>query len=148
MLETQASNVGAVLSESLLLSNYKQTDFSDKLQKIKTQLNELPTVLDKDTLTKLKNGGYDISLKEYTNMSSYNTVMGTLYGNSSANKFQNLLNTITNASENSLATAKSFVEKMRENGMSNKAALRTYSALQKYTAFSTLNNYNYVSAKI
>ena len=81
-------------------------------------------------------------------MSTYSTMMNALYGNNSANKFQNTLNLLTNSAEDNLATAKTFVENMKANGMSNQTAVRTYAALQKYSLVSSFNKYNYVTAKV
>ena len=142
------ADLSSIMQNQLLLlnANVKQTD---NLQDIQKQLSNLPSVLDKQTITGLVNGEYDISLKEYTSLNTYTTMMEALYGNSSANKFQNTLNLLTNSSETNLANAKSFIEKMKENGMSNKAALTTYTALQKYSLMSsTFGNYNFVNASV
>ena len=139
------SNVGSLIQNSLLLTNVNNNDKNQaKLKTFQEQLNNLPTVLDKDTLTKLKNGEFEISLKEYTNISTYNTMMTSLYGDKSASTFQNTLNILSKTPENELATAKSFVDKMREYGMSNKTAVKTFSALQKYSMMSSLGNYNFI----
>ena len=139
------SNVGSLIQNSLLLTNVNNNDKNQaKLKAFQEQLNNLPTVLDKDTLTKLKNGEFEISLKEYTNISTYNTMMTSLYGDKSASTFQNTLNILSKTPENELATAKSFVDKMREYGMSNKTAVKTFSALQKYSMMSSLGNYNFI----
>ena len=139
------SNVGSLIQNSLLLTNVNNNDKNQaKLKAFQEQLNNLPTVLDKDTLTKLKNGEFEISLKEYTNISTYNTMMTSLYGDKSASTFQNTLNILSKTPENELATAKSFVDKMREYGMSNKPAVKTFSALQKYSMMSSLGNYNFI----
>lgn len=142
------SDLSSVLQESLLLSSVYNNGSADKLQAVQDKLNYLPTVLNKDTLTKLKNGEYDISLKEYTDMNTYNTMMTALYGNKSANKFQNTLNLLTNSTEDNLASAKSFIDKMKENGMSNETALKTYSALQKYSLMSSFGNYSFIKTSV
>ena len=142
------NDLSSIMQNQLLLLNVK-TKQNDNLQEIQNQLSNLPSVLDKQTISELINGKYDISLKEYTSLNTYNTMMETLYGNSSANKFQNTLNFLTNSTETNLANAKSFIEKMKENGMSNKAALTTYTALQKYSLMSSaFGNYNFVNASI
>ena len=71
-------------------------------------------------------------------------MMTSLYGDKSASTFQNTLNILSKTPENELATAKSFVDKMREYGMSNKTAVKTFSALQKYSMMSSLGNYNFI----
>ena len=49
------SNVGSLIQNSLLLTNVNNNDKNQaKLKTFQEQLNNLPTVLDKDTLTKLK----------------------------------------------------------------------------------------------
>ena len=142
------TDLSSIMQNQLLLLNVN-TKQTDNLKNIQNQLSDLPSVLDKQTITGLINGEYDISLKEYTSLNTYNTMMEALYGNNSANKFQNTLNFLTNSSETNLANAKSFIEKMKENGMSNKAALTTYTALQKYSLMSsTFGNNNFVSASI
>ena len=79
-------------------------------------------------------------------MNTYNTMMTALYGNKSANTFQNTLNFLTNSPEDRLATAKSFVKSMKDNGMSTEKAVRTYTALQKYSLMSSFGNYNFIKA--
>ena len=142
------SNLSSILQNSLLSIPYGlDNERNSQWQKIQENLSTLPSVLDKDTLTKLKNGGYDITLKQYTNMNSYNTMMNALYGNNSANTFQNTLNKLTNSAEDELANAKKFVDAMKENGMSNQTAVKTYSALKKYSLMSSFGNYNFIKAK-
>ena len=145
----QVSDFSSILTESLQLRNYGFSDNNfEKIQAVRQKLNSIPSVLDENTLTKLKNGEYEISLKEYTDMNTYNTEMTALYGNRSANNFQNILNIATKSKEDSLANAKSFVDKMKQSGMSNSTAVRMYSALQKYSLRSSFGNYNFVKAKV
>lgn len=142
---SEISDLSSILQNSLLL--YAANNNKDnQLQEIQDKLDNIPSVLDKDTLTRLNSGEFGITLKEYTQMSTYNTMMTALYGNNSANKFQNTLNILTNSAENELASAKTFVEAMQENGMSPKAAVNTYIALQKYSFMSSYGNYSYVNA--
>ena len=145
---SEVSDISSIIQESLLLGSVSKNGQSDKLQKVQDQIKNLPSVLDKDTLTKLKNGDYEVSLKEYTNMNTYNTMMSALYGNRSANTFQNTLNLITKSPEDELATAKTFVQTMKDNGMSTKTAVKTFAALRKYSLMSSFGNYNFVKAKV
>jgi len=147
---SEISDLSSILQDSLRLYTLNQdTTSSDALKMIQNRLNSMPSVLDEDSLTKLRNGEYELSLKEYTDMTTYNTMMSALYGNHSANPFQNTLNILTGSAEDRLANAKSFIDKMKKNGMSNQSAVRTYSALQKYSLMSSLgNNYNYVNTNI
>ena len=146
---SEISDISSIIQESLLLTNVENgKNNNNKLQVIQKQLKNMPSILNEDTLTKLKNGEYDISLKQYTGMNTYNTMMNALYGNNSANKFQNTLNILTGTTNDNLATAKSFIDKLRENGMSNKSAVKTYTALQKYSIMTSLGNYNYVNASV
>ena len=143
---SEISDLSYVIQNSLRLYSANNDNYSsDTLKNIQNKLGLLPSVLDEDALTKLRNGEFEISLKEYTNMNTYNTMMSAMYGNHSANPFQNTLNLLTDSPEDKLANAKSFIDKMKENGMSNQSAVRTYSALQKYSLMSSLgNNYSYV----
>ena len=143
------TDVSSIMQKSLLLMNVGNADYSnDKLNEIQTRLNNMPSVLDKNTLTDLVDGKYDISLKEYTSLNTYNTMMEALYGNNSANLFQQKLGLYSQSMETTLANAKSFIDKMKDNGMSNQAAVRTYAALQKYSLMSSaFDNYNFVNAK-
>lgn len=145
---SEVSDISSIIQESLLLGSVSKNGQPDKLQKVQDQIKNLPSVLDKDTLTKLKNGDYEVSLKEYTNMNTYNTMMSALYGNRSANTFQNTLNLITKSPEDELATAKTFVQTMKDNGMSTKTAVKTFAALRKYSLMSSFGNYNFVKAKV
>ena len=145
---SEISDISSILNESLLLNKVtKNSSSEDKFERFQQQLQNMPSVLDENTLTRLKNGEFEISLQEYTSMNTYNTMMSALYGDNSANKFQNVLNILTNSAENDLATAKSFVDKMTANGMSNTTAVRTYAALQKYSLMSSFGKYNFVNAK-
>lgn len=147
---SEISDISSILQNSLLLSslnNKNDDEQSNRLQKIQDQLKNT-NILDKNTISKFQKGEFEISLKQFTNMNTYSTMMNALYGNNSANTFQNTLNTLTNSAENNLATAKTFVENMKANGMSNGTAVRTYSALQKYSLVSSFNNYNFVTAKV
>ena len=121
---------------------------SQRFERIQKQMDKLPSVLDNDTLTKLKNGDYEISLKEYSDFNSYRSNMNALYGNGSANNFENYLNKTISQSADFVANAKDFIEKMQDNGMSNKQALKLYSALKSYSMISSFKNYNFISAKI
>ena len=140
------TDLSTIMQNQLRLAALKTSN--DNSQNVKAQLAELPSVLDEQMLTDLKDGKYDISLKEYTSLNTYNTMMEALYGDNSANAFQNQIGILTNSSETNLANAKSFIEKMKANGMSNRSAVRTYAALQKYSLMSSaFNNYNFVNAK-
>lgn len=147
-MASDISNISSLLQNTILLTSANKEKTEDRLSDIQAKLEQFSSVLDTDTLTKLKNGEYEISLKEYTNMNTYNTMMTALYGNSSADKFQNTLNILTNSAEDNLATAKSFVDTMRANGMSNKTAVNTYHALQKYSLMSSLGNYNFIKTSV
>ena len=147
---SEISDISSILQNSLLLTTLGYNgNGADKLQTVQDKLKNINSVLDKDTLTKLKNGEFEVTLKDYTNMTTYSTMMNALYGNNSANKFQSTLNILTNSAEDNLATAKAFVNNMKANGMSNETAVRTYTALQKYSLLSSFdNNYNFVNANI
>ena len=145
---SEVSDISSILQNSLQLTGIGSHRQNDKLQAFQAQLRNMPSVLDETTLTRLKNGEFEITLEEYTNMNTYNTKMTALYGNNSANRFQNMLNLLTNSKNEGFTTAKAFLDKMKENGMSNKTAVRTYAALQKYSLMSSFGNYNFVNAKI
>ena len=130
--------------QGLVSSNESVTS---KMQKINNQNLAMPTVTNLSSLQDLLDGKYDVSIKDYTNLSTYNLLMSNLYGNSSADKFKSYLTNLY-GEDNGLATAKTFVEKMKENGLSGKAAVKMFSALQSYSLASSLNNYSCVSAKI
>ena len=147
---SEISDISSILKNSLLLANENKAASKTQAEIIKDRLNELPKTIDKQTLSILKNDNneFGVSLKQYTDLSTYSTVMNTLYGNKSANKFQNTLNMLTDSADDELATAKAFINKMKENGMSNQNAVKTYSALKKYSLMTSLNNYNFVNSKV
>lgn len=93
-----------------------------------------------------------MTIKQFTNLNSYLTVMNSLYGNSSASKFQQALSNVLNAGKNNQITnAQTFIQKMRENGLSNSSATKMYKALNSYSLVSnmqTLDLSSYVSATI
>lgn len=123
---------------------------SEKLDSINKQLKDLPKVLDKKTLENFQNGEYDITLKEYTDMNTYRTTMTALYGNSSANKFNSAINNYLGIKNNNTTTAKEFIEKLEDKGVSKDSALKLYSALKSYTSMSLMlgATNSFVSAKI
>lgn len=123
---------------------------SEKLDNINKQLKDLPKVLDKETLENFQKGEYDITLKEYTDMNTYRTTMTALYGNSSANKFNSAINNYLGIKSDKTATAKEFIEKLEDKGVSKDSALKLYTALKSYTSMATMlgKTNSFVSAKI
>lgn len=136
------------LSGSLQNLTNKKTPFDLWLEKFNDEGQSLSSIIDEDTLQEIADGKYDISLKQYTNMHTYNLMMSNLYGNNSANIFQNSLNNVLGSQENTIATAKTFVDTMRERGLNNSSALKLYTAIKSYSAMSSLSNFNFVDAKI
>ncbi len=138
-----------ILKNRLTLNNSQLNEnVSDRIKKLQEKMQKLPSVLDKDTLSKLRNGEYGITLKEYTTMTTYNNTMSALYGNNSSDPFQQTLSKILGTENTSLNSAKSFVEKLKEQGFSNSSAVKMYSALKKYSLMSSFNNYNFVKATV
>ena len=145
------STIGFVSNNNISsIESFYSESVKDKLDKINTELKELPSVLDPSTLQKLKDGEYGITLKEYHDMSTYRTTMSALYGNSSASKLPSMLNNLFVDEDEEITSAKDFIEKMEERGIDKKSALKLYSAMKSY---STMNSYlgfknSYVSALI
>ena len=108
----------------------------------------LSSIVDKDTLQGLIDGEYNISLEGYTDMHTYNLMMSNLYGNNSLSIFQSSINNLLGNNDNTIASAKTFVDTMRERGLSNASALKLYTAIKSYSAMSGLSNFSYVDAKI
>lgn len=129
---------------------FKSNSLQDKLDGINDKLKDLPKVLDPLILQKLKDGEYEITLKEYNDLSSYRTVMSALYGNSSASKLPEYLKKISRIEDDRKISAKDFIDKMQEKGLEKKAALKLYTAMKSYSVMNSylLNNNGYVSAKI
>ena len=148
MSETELFN--SLKSDALLTKAYSKLNESaqERIENIRKQSQSLPSVLDANTLSKLRSGDYGITLREYTNLSTYNNLMNVAYGNNSASPFQQYLNNFLESDDDKLANAKSFIEKLRENGMSNSTALKLYSAMQSYSLVSSFKNYNFVNAKV
>ena len=152
-IDTVSSSILADLLRESLSGNLqnltnKKTPFDIWLEKFNDEGQSLSSIIDEDTLQDIADGKYDISLKQYTNMHTYNLMMSNLYGNNSANIFQNSLNNMLGLQENTIATAKTFVDTMRERGLNNSSALKLYTALKSYSAMSSLSNFNFVDAKI
>ena len=152
-IDTVSSSVLADLLKEFLTDNLqnltnKKTLFDNWLEKYNNQETSSTAIIDEDTLLDLANGKYDISLRDYTNMYTYNLTMSNLYGDSSADTFQQSLNNLLGTQENALTTAKTFVDTMRERGLDNGSALRLYTAIKSYSAMSSLSNFNFVDAKI
>ena len=131
-------------------SNYL-SGVSEKLQNINKQLKELPSVLNPDTLEKLQNGEYEVTLKEYTDMNTYRTMMTALYGNSSANRFNSALGRFLGLENNRRVSAKEFMNALENKGVSQGSALKLYTAMKTYSSMSYLisgQRNSFVSAKI
>ena len=120
----------------------------ERIDELRKQTQSLPSVLDAKTLSKLRSGDYGITLREYTNLNTYNNLMTIAYGNNSADPFQQYLNSFLESDEDKLANAKSFINKVKESGVSNSTARKLYSAMQSYSLISSFKNYNFVNAKV
>ena len=137
-----------MVSISNISSNYLAS-VSDRLEEINNQLKDLPKVLDLQTLEKLQDGEYDITLEEYTDMNSYRTTMTAFYGSSSANKFNSALGGFLGYN-NKQVNAKEFIQELQDRGVSSESALKIYSALKSYSTLNSLfgKQNSFVSAKI
>jgi len=145
---SEIENVRNIILSELNLTKKSETA-SERIERIQKQMENLPSVIDKNGLTKLKDREFDITLKEYTDLNSYRIKMNALYGNSSDNQFQTYLNnTLNNNSDDTITKAKDFIDKMKDNGMSDIQALKLYSALKSYSVITGFKNYNFVNAKI
>ena len=82
-------------------------------------------------------------------MSSYRTTMSALYGNSSASKFPSMLNNLFNSTTN-INSAKDFLDRMEENGIEKKTALKLYNAMKSYSVMNAYLGFknSYISANI
>ena len=142
-IQSVSSNVIEILLNSLSLD-------VPKLQTNGLNLSHTPKssakTINEEALSRLAEGDYDISIKEYTNLSTYLSKMTAMYGNNSASSFQQSINRILNSGETSVSGAKSFIEKMKKNGISNTSAMKLYAALQSYSIVSNMGNYNFVNA--
>ena len=128
------SSIGFITSntDSASIRNFSSQDIENKLENIDEKLKDLPTILDKDTLAKLRDGEYEITLQEYTDMTTYRTKMNALYGNSSASRFPNALNNLLGNPSDEEVSAKDFMDKLKEQGVENKSALKIYNAIKSY----------------
>lgn len=145
------SSIGFVTNSSnLAVESFYSDSIQNKLDKIESDLKDLPALLDPTTLQKLKDGEYEITLEEYHNMSSYRTTMSALYGNSSASKFPSLLNNLFETEDVQISSAKEFLEKMEERGIKKESALKLYTAMKSYSAMSSYLGFknSYISAII
>lgn len=140
----------SIISSITNTNLYYSSAVSEKLDEINTQLKDLPAVLDTQTLEKLQNGEYDITLEEYSNMNTYRMMMSALYGNSSANGLSSAMNRYLGYSNNRNISARDFIQGLEERGVSRDSALKLYTALRSYTSMSTMlgQRNSFVSAKI
>ena len=138
--------------DSLTMNNVfltAQNGVAEKLANLDKQMQELPSVLDKETLNNLVEGEYDITLKEYTDLNTYRNTMGALYGANSANPLYSRLNTLMGNNNNTAVSAKTFIENMRERGLSDEGALNLYTAMRTYSVTNTLlGNNSFVNARV
>ena len=131
-----------------ITANYSGS-VADRLDAINNRLDNIPKILDVETLDKLKNGEYEVSLREYTDMNSYRAAMTVLYGNFSANRFNSVLKNLFGYNDDFTFSAKNFLDRMEEKGISNGNALKMYTALKTYSVNSSLFDKNcFISAKI
>ena len=142
-IQSVQSNVIEILLNSLSLEVPKLP--KNDLASVHTTKSSAKT-LNEEALSRLANGDYDISIKDYTNLSTYLSKMSALYGDSSASSFQQTINRVLNNGERSASGAKSFIDKMKKNGISNSSAMKLYAALQSYSIVSNMGNYNFVNA--
>lgn len=145
--------IHSAIADAIINQSTKNESATEKLKKITEKLDGLPAIANKNTLQDLIDGKYNVSLKEYTNLNSYRNVMNSLYGNKSANSFNQTINKILGKEDDddNLDNAKNFVEKMKENGFSNSSAIKLYTALKSYSLISAMQSNNktsFVSAKV
>lgn len=146
-------SIRSAIADSVINSLKSNETATKRLERISNQLDSLPSVASKTTLQDLIDGKYKVSLKEYTSLNSYKNVMNSLYGNKSSNSFKNTLNKILGKDDedDNLASAKDFVEKMKEYGYSNSSAIKLYKTLESYSLVSALQSNktnSFVSAKV
>ena len=135
--------------QSSLTAGLLKAGAGNKLEEVNRQLESLPQVLDKNTLQSLKDGEYDITLQEYTDLNTYRTNMGILYGNFSNNRFHSVLNTLLGNRENETVNARNFMSAMQDRGLTEKTAFQLYTAMKTYSITSTLIGGNsFVSARV
>lgn len=138
--------------DSLTMNNVfltVQNGVAEKLANLDKQMQGLPSVLDEETLNNLVEGEYDITLKEYTDLNTYRNTMGALYGANSANPLYSRLNTLMGNNNNTAVSAKTFIENMRERGLSDEGALNLYTAMRTYSVTNTLlGNNSFVNARV
>lgn len=134
-----------------LLSFYKNDNISDKLNKIESALKDLPTVLDLETLGKLKDGEYDITLEQYASMNSYRVQMNALYGLKSSSKLPTMLNNYLGRKSDDDMSAKDFVSNLKKLGVDTNNAVKIYGAMKSYSITTSLiadNKNSFITAKI
>ena len=127
---------------------FSSDSVQNKLDRINGELKDLPSILNPETITKLKDGEYKISLKEYHDLNSYRTTMSALYGNKSASKFQTVMNNLFETEDKAFTSAKEFINALEEKGIEKKSALKLYTAMKSYSAMNTYLNNSFVSAVI
>ena len=153
MSQIQLTDLNAFnfLLNNIQYNNSSETETStetEKVKDIKEMMRNLPSALNEKMQAETQDSTYSITLKQFTDLTSYNNTMSSLYGNNSSDKFQNLLNKTLDTYEDHLATAKSFIDKLKSEGMTNKEAVNTYNALQQYSLITSSNNYNFVNTQV
>ena len=130
-----------------------QNDKDGKLESFNNKLNNIPSVLDKQTINKFIDGEYEISLEDYTNLNSYKTSMQSFLGDSSNNLLGSNLNRLLGKTEDNkntnLTSIKEFLEEMQNRGLSKENAFKLYSSVKTYSLTNSIFEKNsFVSAKI
>lgn len=123
------------------------------LKRLNQEFDSFPSVIDKSIigeLGKIQSGEGQVSLNGYTSLDSYQTIMNSLYGDSSAEKFNSTLNKLIDKTDDTKTTVKEFINKLGEMGVEKNSARKLYTALKAYTApgVEVTNNNSFVSAKI
>ena len=145
------SSIGFISNNNISSMDLFYSDsIEQKLDRINGELKDLPSVLEPSILQKLKDGEFEVTLKEYNDLNSYRTTMSALYGNSSASKLPTMLNNLLIDKEEHISSAKDFIEKMQERGLAKGSAIKLYTAMKSYSIMNTYLNFNnsYVNAVI
>ncbi len=147
------TNVSSEFLRDTILDRLSLNNDETSIERLRRLVNrsdeEQKTSVDNSVIKNLNDGKYEISLRQYTDLNNYNAAMISVFGNKSANNFRNYINNILNKNdEDKTFTAKDMINNLKEQGLSEKDALKLYSALHKYSLINSYKNYNFISAKI
>ena len=127
----------------------EEKNFKITINNNSEKINKTDDKTDSENLT--SNDKFEITLEDYTSLNSYETVMNSLLKGNSTNNLPSFLNNFLGNKTDEIINAKSFIDNMKDLGVSTDKAVKIYGAMKSYSVTASLiqnNKNNFVNAKI